>query len=742
MKRLTLLAPAGNFEAVVAAVNNGADAIYLGSKLFNARRLAGNFTKDELQKAVQYAHLNGVKVYLTLNTLVKNNEMGPFFNQVSIAHQLGIDALILQDLSFAPLIKKQFPSLEIHASTQATIMNSLAVKYWQKWVDQFVLARELTKQEVRAIADNTKAQLEVFVHGHLCISYSGQCLISSLIGKRSGNRGLCASSCRKQYNGNQYLLSAKDLCMIRNMDDVAESGATTVKIEGRMKSAEYVAVATRAYRDQIDALVLAQELPVDEERMNELKMAFNREFTSGYFNEESTIVDKTYSAKRGIYLGTVTSGLLQLEEDLEIHDGIGIIEKGERSGEYVRSLEVDGERRMKARKGERVKIGTNGFHNGARVYLMTKSHGNDPLLAKQKKPVSISIIVKEGIEPAITISCSNGSEGKTTVIPCLLPIIAVKPEKQPLAATALVTEIKKWQSDIFLLENVKVETDNSFIPKSIITTFRKELDQTLLDALSPLTREKQIIPLPTYQSTVSNARMIHVRVYSLEGVREALAAGADRIYYDAFAHDLHTAMTLARKKMYLHTPMVMRDQDLERLQAIIETQKPAGILVNNVGVLGLGLRIPTILGYQMNIFNDQQLQYYNCPAVASIELNLPELNAFKNKERLIFYAHGTPVVMTFKESFAVSALTDKKEYTFPLRKTSTGATEMLYSKAVGTLQHTPEVLAAGITQLFLDVEKDVFALVSLYKRLLNGDAVSTQDFRAGATIGNLVKGVM
>jgi len=276
MNKLTLLSPAGSMDAVVAAVENGADAIYLGPKLFNARRLAGNFSQDELQKAVQYAHLHGVKVYLTLNTLVKNQEIGAFLNQVAIAEQLGINALILQDLTFAPLIKKQFPNLEIHASTQATIMNSAAVKYWQKDVDQFVLARELTKQEVRTMFDNTQAKLEVFVHGHLCISYSGQCLISSLIGKRSGNRGMCASSCRKQYNGENYLLSAKDLCMIENIKDVVESGATTVKIEGRMKPAEYVATTTKAYRDQIDALAAGEEKNVSEEKINELKISKKR----------------------------------------------------------------------------------------------------------------------------------------------------------------------------------------------------------------------------------------------------------------------------------------------------------------------------------------------------------------------------------------------------------------------------------------------------------------------------------
>ncbi len=785
MNKLTLLSPAGSMEAVVAAVSNGADAIYLGSKLFNARRLAGNFTQEELQKAVQYAHLHGVKVYLTLNTLVKNQEIGAFLNQVAIAEQLGINALILQDLTFARVIKEEFPQLEIHASTQATIMNSLSVGYWQKEVDQFVLARELTKQEVRTIFDRTHAKLEVFVHGHLCISYSGQCLISSLIGKRSGNRGMCASSCRKQYNGENYLLSAKDLCMIENIKDVIESGAATVKIEGRMKPAEYVATTTRAYREQIDALTSREKneksetINVSEEKVknphhssavghslensnrgfllpemghqyrskaagykthfsgiNELKMAFNRNFTPGYFNDEAKIVDQTYSAKRGVYLGTVRQGLLRLEEDLELHDGVGIIERGKRVGDYVRRIFVNGDALERGSKGDQVKLLVNGFNNGAKVYLMTKNKGNDILSRKKRISLALEVFVQEGKNVEVSVS-AGGKELKIS-----LPTIATRPEKHPLTEDLLRREFEKYQSEMFDITQISINTDNSFVAKSALTLFRKELDQKVLNLLCPINLEKRTVAAPIFSVAKATQKRIHVRVYSLKGVEEAVQTGADIVYYDAFAHDLEEAMKIAGKKIWLHTPMVMVDHDFERLKSIIIKTKPAGILANNVGVLGMELTIPIVLGYQMNIFNDNQLQYYGYPAVASIELNLKELQAFQNKEKIIFYAHGYPAVMTFKEEFDATSLTDKKDYTFRLRKTNTGATEMLYSKAIGTLQHTPEVLKAGITQLFLDVEKDVFGVVSLYKRLLAGEAVSVAAFKHGVTVGNLEKGVM
>ncbi|MDP3989928.1 MAG: DUF3656 domain-containing protein [archaeon] len=738
MNKLILLAPVGDFESLVAAIHNGADAVYLGPKLFNARRLAGNFTIDQLKKVIQYAHLYQVKVYLTLNTLIKNNEIGAFLNQVSIAQQFGADAIILQDLTFAPLIKKHFPNLEIHASTQATIMNSSSIKYWQKYVDQFVLTRELTKKEVRTIFDKTKAKLEIFVHGHLCSSYSGQCLISSLIGKRSGNRGMCASSCRKQYNGENYLLSAKDLCMIGNIKDIVDSGATTVKIEGRMKPAEYVATTTKAYREQIDSLISGHNKPITNEKINELKMAFNREFTPGYFNDETKIIDQTYSAKRGVFLGTVRNGLLHLEENLELHDGVGIIEKGKRVGDYVKKIIVNGAEINTAKKGEDVKLSINGFRNGAKIYLMTKNQGNG-LLINKKIPLKIVVSVRE-TTPVIINVVARDKE-----LEIVLSTIAKKPERHPLTEELLSKEMEKYESDIFIIDKLTIDTDNSFVAKSALTTFRKELDQKILDFLYPINLEKETITHPSFIPLKGTNKIIHVKVYSVNDVREAVNAGADIIYYDAFAKDLEDAMTIVhgtKSKLYLHTPMVMTDKHIEQLQTIINKNKPDGVVANNVGVLGMGLKIPIILGYQMNIFNDNQLQVYNCLAVISIELNLKELQEFQNKKDLIFYAHGYPTVMTFKEHFDASSLTDKKGYTFRLRKTSTGTTEMLYSKAIGTLQHTPKVIRVGVTQFFLDLEKDVFNTISLYNRLIAGESVSVASFKRDVTIGNLEKGVM
>ena len=210
--RPLLLLPAGDFETLKQAVNNGADEIYLGVKQFNARATAKNFSFDELKEAIKYCHIRGVKVYVTLNILVKNKELNRFFDSLNNVYLANADGVIIQEVSFAKLIKKYFPDLEVHGSTQARINNLAAINNL-KYLDRVILSRELSKIEVDYIAKNSKIPIEMFVHGALCFCYSGLCLMSSMIGGRSGNRGMCAQPCRKKYNG-KYPLSMKDLCLI------------------------------------------------------------------------------------------------------------------------------------------------------------------------------------------------------------------------------------------------------------------------------------------------------------------------------------------------------------------------------------------------------------------------------------------------------------------------------------------------------------------------------------------------
>ncbi len=286
---IELLSPAGGMEALRAAVQNGADAVYLGERSFSARKNAENFDDEGLKEAVKYSHTRGVKVYLAMNTLVKDREITAFEQGVNLAAESGVDALIIQDFGGAYIAKSVCPKMEIHASTQMSAHNEKDVlSLLERGFSRVVLARELKKQEIEKIYKNTGASLEVFVHGALCVCVSGQCLMSSFIGGRSGNRGECAQPCRQLYESSGksgYFLSPKDICLLEDLSELERIGVDSLKIEGRMKRAEYVATVTGVYRKYLD-----NPGKIEKKDIDELKGIFVRgdDFTRGYFDNKNT----------------------------------------------------------------------------------------------------------------------------------------------------------------------------------------------------------------------------------------------------------------------------------------------------------------------------------------------------------------------------------------------------------------------------------------------------------------------
>ena len=280
---LELLAPAGSMEALHAAVQNGANAVYLGCGTFNARQSAKNFTPQTLVEAVKYCHVRGVAVHLTLNTLVSDREMKEVCELIRHAAVAGVDAFIVQDLGVVQLCRQIAPNVPIHGSTQMTIHSLPGVLLCAAWgMSRVVLSRELSREEIRYICEHSPIEIEVFGHGALCMCYSGQCYLSAAIGGRSGNRGRCAQPCRQSYGygrwENKYPLSLKDNCLVRYMRELQEMGVASLKLEGRMKRPEYVATVTSVYRRAIDGIA------VDKAMMDELMTAFNRQgFTDDYY---------------------------------------------------------------------------------------------------------------------------------------------------------------------------------------------------------------------------------------------------------------------------------------------------------------------------------------------------------------------------------------------------------------------------------------------------------------------------
>lgn len=321
---------------------------------FNARRRAGNFKLEGIKEVVEYCHKNGVKAYCTLNILVKNSEVKSFFETLSKLYLAGIDAVIIQEISFLPIIKHNFPGLEVHISTQAAISNSYFGDLIRQ-ADRIVLPREFSSEEIRQFREKTKIPVEVFVQGALCFSYSGKCLFSSFLGGRSGNRGWCAQPCRRKYNEG-YLLSMKDLSLANKIPALIEMGVSSLKIEGRLRSAKYVAAAAKLFRATINSYY-SEKFKIARELFKELELAFNREFTEGYFSGSKDLVSPEKPMGRGIYLGAIgETGLIKLEEDVAVGDGLGIWLKDKVDGAILKKIEKNGVDVKEAFKGDTVKL--------------------------------------------------------------------------------------------------------------------------------------------------------------------------------------------------------------------------------------------------------------------------------------------------------------------------------------------------------------------------------------------------
>ena len=314
MKKVELLSPVGNKEMLYQAIHNGADAVYLSGTNYGARKFANNFTNEELVSAIKYSHLYGVKVYVTVNTLIYEKELNDVLEYIEFLHKNGVDAVIMQDIGLIKITKETFPNLEIHASTQCHNHNEEIIKLFKSLgVTRAVFAREMSLNEINNI--NVDIEKEVFVYGALCVCYSGCCLFSSLNGGRSGNRGECVGSCRLPYKliknnevikteGN-YILSTKEVNTLEYIKELLDSNITSFKIEGRMKSPSYVGYVTRLFRILIDKYYNNEELKLSNEEVTNLKKLFNREFTKGYLFKDNDVMNIKTPNHQGIEIGKV-----------------------------------------------------------------------------------------------------------------------------------------------------------------------------------------------------------------------------------------------------------------------------------------------------------------------------------------------------------------------------------------------------------------------------------------------------
>ena len=499
MKRPELLAPVGNFDCLKAAIAAGSDAVYLGGYTFGARNFAGNFSNEELVEAINLCHLYGIKVYVTVNTLIYDNEVEMFLNYIEFLHKNNVDAVIMQDLGMIDLVRKTYPNLDIHASTQMHIHNLEGVKFAKELgLKRVVVARETSIDVITSIKKEVDMEIEAFVHGALCVSYSGQCLISSLIGGRSGNRGTCAQICRKKFTlldenkkelKNAYLLSMKDLMTIEHVDKLIKSGIDSFKIEGRMKRSEYVYLMVKMYRKAIDSYFEKGYVDINKNDIYEIMKLFNREFTKGYLlNENYLNISNDYRPNHmGINIGKIlecknNKVKIKLSDSLRNGDGIRILSKDD-IGLTISFMYKNGKLVTEANKGDIVELSVKGeckVNDEVRKttdFLQLKNINNE--ISNIKRKIQINIRVKALLNSSVKLFASDS----INEIKIDSDILVSEAISYPVTKEKIKKQLSKLGDSIYEVNNIDVECDdNIFINLKEIN----ELRRLMVDKLNGL----------------------------------------------------------------------------------------------------------------------------------------------------------------------------------------------------------------------------------------------------------------
>ncbi len=680
---IELLAPVGSREALIAAVEGGADAVYLAGKMFGARASAPNFTDEELIEAVNLAHLRSVKVYVTVNTLVDNSEIPALSLYLQYLYKIGVDAIIVQDIGVYKMAKQIIPEMPIHASTQMTVHNLEGVELLTELgFQRVVVSRELSIDDIRHICKKTATEIEAFVHGALCISYSGQCLMSSMIGGRSGNRGRCAQPCRLPYTlvdekGNdllleadagEYLLSPKDLNTLELIPELIQAGVTSFKIEGRMKRPEYVAVVVDTYRRAIDAcLVSPDAYVVAEQEQKELAQIFNREFTTAYLktHQGRKMMSDRRPNNRGVRIGRVSDyqhqervATIKLDEPLYINDIVDFwVKVGGRVSVTVSSMMVNGQKVTSAPAGAEViihvhapvrindrvfKVFDAGLMERARAFFTEAN-------AIKRVAVDIKVTVQEGQPLVISIQDSDGfcSQAQTS-------FIAQKAIKRPLTEEVIAKQVERLGTTIFRINTLECSIIGEvMVPISEINDVRRRAIEELEQArLLPFQREdlprKKYVARDFLSSTIICDKadvqqpLLVVNADTIDKIKVSLESGADCIMFggETFDHKIITpkiyeqAVAIVHesgKQIILNTPRIIKTWQMDEVKrelALFQELQADAVAVSNLGTLQIARKItdlPLHGDYPLNIYNDVSIEFLAAQGISSMTLS-PELN--------------------------------------------------------------------------------------------------------------------
>jgi putative protease len=653
-----LLAPAGSLDAVRAAVANGADAVYLGAERFNARDDGAQITLEELGQACRLAHARGVRVYLTLNTLVKPQELADCLTHLGDCIDRGIDAAIVQDLGIVSLIQQVYPGFEVHGSTQMTVHDAAGAAFMKELgVERVVLARENTIEDIRAIRDAVPTiGLETFVHGALCISYSGQCFMSGMISERSANRGSCAQSCRKDYVLNDvdtsaeldrgYLISAKDLAAHDHLPAISEAGIGTLKVEGRKKKPEYVATVTKTYRTMLDRVARGESPQLSADDTTPLVQIFSRGFTGGMYGGRAgrEYITRSHPDNRGVELGTVTGYergelLVLVDAPLRVGDGVGFepTDSGAPDAtrgfsiESVRTVSTEGDRvRQAITTRERIPTGWRVVRSSDFTLISTaRASFADVALPEALRRVRVDVRVFGAAGTPLKAVFTAGEDAVT-----VRSTIALAPaSKRALDVAQLREQFGRMGETPFVLGALDAEglAEGLFIPVSALNLLRQEATGVLTerlgwtnDAAAAERRDRiashvHAIDIATPPVTSESLRLA-VTVYSLDDARIAASAGATEIIFDPFLR--HPAPPRARVKtlvedlardgvtVRLRLPSIVRPTERRAIAPWMALDLPV-----QTGHGGLAVELAregrdVIADYAVNIFNQHTAALY------------------------------------------------------------------------------------------------------------------------------------
>ena len=760
---MELLAPAGTMENFMAALESGADAIYLGGKVFNARAHAANFGIDELREAVRLAHILDVSVYVTVNILIGDTELGELENYLKDLDSIGVDAIIVQDLAVAEIAKRVAPNIHLHGSTQMTAATLDAVRFYESLgFTRVVLARELSLKEIQHICKHCKAEIEVFVHGALCVCYSGQCLMSSFIGGRSGNRGACAQPCRLPYElldskgesvlpkHEAYLLSPKDLNYSEHMNELVAAGVTSFKVEGRMKKVSYVRQVIGTYREILD------EASIHENQRKALASGFNRGFSTAYLedtvgrqmmtvvapNHQGKPIGESYTKKGEVYLS--------LTEPIEQGSLVKILQ----SNGSVTYYTVDDEwtcvsdTLYKGRPAEGLAVG--------QLYLAstpknTKSRGLQEFTRKYDMSVYLSV-GSNGETNYTELTAILDSGLSVTVTNEYVPAIA---NKVPTSLEKVTEQLGRLGNTLFRLSYVDIPDGPYMWPASVLNALRRDAVTALETALIThhveswqalqVTGDVDYDFKAQHELSYDTCPMISARVDEIEGVKAAISGGAQKIIFGGdrlsrtpYALSIYdeVARLCAQADVIctFATPRVVKDDEVEAykhtLEAIVQAH-PDSISIHVPQAL-LWLRE---LGYTgaieadtgLNIFNTPTLHFWEQLHISCVnpsqELTLKQITELAKHSHVPIETmiHGYTEMMIseycaiasfvgtgskvncpmpcVKESYS---LKDRKGEIFPIRTDPYCRMHIMNSHEMDMRAYVPMLLQKGISILRVD----------------------------------------